>query len=78
MNIHDYYKTIENKKDFDFFLELLYNEFLHKHEYWENDTLESYLEALSGSNNSTTEEESKIEPTWSYIAELLLKAIVYE
>lgn len=78
MDIYDYSETIKNKKDFDYFLNLLYNEYLKDGKNWENNRLDIFLEALSGSNSYTTDEDAKEEPSWALFAELLLTAIVYE
>ena len=78
ININEFQKTIESKKDFEEFLRLLKDDFQENKEGWDNDNLELFLDGLYGYNYVTTEDESKIQPTWKLVAEMLLAARVYE
>lgn len=63
ININEFYKTINNKKDFEEFLRLLKDDFKENRQGWDNDNLEMFLEGLYGYNYDTTDEESKVQPT---------------
>lgn len=76
--LYTFVKDIKNKRDFEHFLNLLYNDFIQNKEEWENNDLNSYLEALCASNTNTTEKELNEPPSWKAFAEVLLTAIVYE
>lgn len=77
-NIYEFYKTVENKQDFEEFLSLLKEDFEKNSQTWENDRLELFLDALYGYNFGTNSEEKDIKPTWKLFAEILLAAKVYE
>lgn len=76
--LYIFVKQIKNKQDFEHFLNLLYDDFKQNKEEWENNELNSYLEALCASNANTTEEELNEPPSWRSFGEILLTAIVYE
>ena len=74
MSVYKFVDEIENSKDFEKFLNLLYEEYTKNGDTWENNNLESYLEALLGSNFRLENEV----PTWKKFATMLVVAIVYE
>lgn len=74
MSVYEFVDEIENSKDFEKFLNLLYEEYIKNGDTWENNNLESYLEALLGSNFRLENEV----PTWKKFARMLVVAIVYE
>ena len=77
-NIYEFYKTVENKQDFEEFLSLLKEDLEKNSQTWENDRLGLFLDGLYGYNFGTTPEEKEIKPTWKLFAEMLLAAKVYE
>jgi len=76
--------AINTKEDFISFIELLANDLRNNHGEWENDTLESYLEAIA----SSTEDiegyyQNKNIPipqgvNWKIFATILITAKMYE
>lgn len=80
-----YNKQITSRKDFVEFLKLLHKYYTSKPEDWENNTLESFLEALSDYAEdiskyykNTKQDRSPETADWQVFAEILKGAIVYE
>lgn len=78
-------KQITSRKDFVEFLKLLHKYYTSKPEDWENNTLESFLEALSDYAEdiskyykNTKQDRSPETADWQVFAEILKGAIVYE
>lgn len=80
-----YNKQITSRKDFVEFLKLLHKYYTSKPEDWENNTLESFLEALSAYAEdileyykNTKQYRSSDTADWQVFADMLKGAIVYE
>ena len=80
-----YNKQIANRKDFVEFLKLLHKYYTSKPEDWENNTLESFLGALSaysenitGYYKNTKQERNSDIADWQVFADILKGAIIYE
>lgn len=80
-----YDKQITSRKDFVEFLKLLHKYYTSKPEDWENNTLESFLEALSsyaeditGSSKKTKQDRNPDIADWHVFADILRGAIIYE
>ncbi|WP_330441756.1 DUF7660 family protein [Flavobacterium sp. C4GT6] len=80
-----YSKQITSRKDFVEFLKLLHKYYASKPEDWENNTLESFLEALSAYADdipkyykNTKQDRSPETADWQVFADMLKGAIVYE
>ena len=80
-----YNKQITNRKDFVEFLKLLHKYYTSKPQSWENNTLESFLEALSAyaedipeSYKNTKQDRNPEIADWQVFADILRGAIVYE
>ncbi len=85
IDIFEFSKNIKTKKDFEEFLKLLVKEYKMSPGEWENNTLESYLEALQfytqdieGYYSNMNISFDPNNPTWKNFADILLGAIVYE
>lgn len=74
MDIYKQAEIINDKADFLRFLELLKKNLAESPEEWENDTLESFFEGLSGYCEDTRANV----PSWRLFADLMLGAKVYE
>lgn len=77
-DIYKFYNKIEDRRDFEKFLELFYEDFKENKDDWENITLDHFLESLTASNRDTTDKQNLEQPTWRLFADLLLTAKVYE
>ncbi len=77
-DLYKVYDHIKNRRDFEKFLELLYEDFKNNKNDWENLTLDHFLESLYASNQDTTDKQNLEQPTWKLFADLLLTAKVYE
>lgn len=80
-----YNKQITSRKDFVEFLKLLHKYYTSKPEDWENNTLESFLEALSAYAEdipeyykNTKQDRSPETADWQVFTDMLKGAIVYE
>ncbi|WP_417352101.1 hypothetical protein [Flavobacterium alkalisoli] len=80
-----YNKQITSRKDFVEFLKLLHKYYTSKPENWENNTLESFLEALSayavdipGAHKNTKQDRNPDIADWQVFADILRGAIAYE
>lgn len=73
-NIYEFAKHINSKKDFDEFLCLFLKDCIADSDNWENNTLMRFFDALSRYSEAKTEST----PSWTFFAELLLAAKVYE
>lgn len=80
-----YNKQITSRKDFVEFLKLLHKYYTSKPEDWENNTLESFLEALSAyaedipeHYKNTKQDRSPETADWQVFTDMLKGAIVYE
>ncbi len=73
-------KQIETEDEFVRFLHLLADDQRHHVDDWENDTLDRFLEAMSGYAQDTLKERASDtqQPSWAFFAHLLLAARVYE
>jgi hypothetical protein len=76
---------VNNKKDFDIFLDLLRDDLKNNPENWENNTLESFLEALQAYTNCIQNyydnfniEINSEKASWQVFADIFKGAIVYE
>lgn len=74
-DIYKYYNQIKNKKDFEYFLKLLIQNYEQANDEWDNNTLPDFLEGLYGYNYNSDNSEA---PTWKSFADMLLAAKVYE
>jgi hypothetical protein len=74
MNINLLAKKIKNKRDFEFFLKELKNDFETNKSDWHNNRLDLFLEGLYGYNFDSENEPA----SWKKFAEMLLAAKVYE
>lgn len=78
-------KAIQSRADFSAFIQMLLQDFKKHPKEWENDTLESFLEGLSGFvysmegyyKNSGVNIDLRT-PSWRVFADALLAARVYE
>ncbi|WP_417357030.1 hypothetical protein [Flavobacterium sp.] len=80
-----YNKQITSRKDFVEFLKLLHKYYTSKPEDWENNTLESFLEALSAYAEdipryykNTNQNKTPDIADWQVFADMLKGAIIYE
>jgi hypothetical protein len=73
-NMYDLAKQIENKKDFDIFLQLFLEDYKKNAFNWENNTLEQFFEALY----AYSKDIGDVNLSWNFFANLLLAAKVYE
>ena len=80
-----YNKQITSRKGFVEFLKLLHKYYTSKPEDWENNNLESFLEALSDYAEdipeyykNTKQDRSPDTADWQVFADMLRGAIVYE
>jgi hypothetical protein len=67
-------KHIESKKEFDEFLKLFMKDCNENCSNWENNTIERFIEALCAYN----QDRGNVNLSWSFFADLLLAAKVYE
>src|SRR6185369_14084029 len=78
-------KDIKSREDFSFFLLQLHKDFLLNGLKWENNRLESFLEAMIAYTNdlhgfykhSDSEVDAEV-PSWRSFADILLGATLYE
>lgn len=75
MSIYEISKRIKTQSDFENFLKILKEDYLHNRKEWHNDSLESFLDGLYGYNYDSDENEKT---SWALFAEMLLAARVYE
>ncbi len=84
-NLVDYAKTIKSKKDFEYFLAYLIQDYIQNQNEWQNLDLQSFLTGLigfvadmSGYYENIGETDVFVENiTWRIAAEMLLAATVY-
>jgi hypothetical protein len=84
-NLVDYAKTIKSKKDFEYFLACLIQDYIQNQDEWQNLDLQSFLTGLigfvadmSGYYENIGETDVFVENiTWRIAAEMLLAATVY-
>jgi hypothetical protein len=83
-DLHEEVKTIKTREDLASFIQVLHDEFQAHHAEWENVTLETYLEALSGyvwdrdGNYINRNQSVPEQPDWSLIGAILLAGFTYE
>lgn len=77
--------SVTSRAEFISFVEALRDDFLKRGSSWENDTLESFLDGLSGFASGLPgyyrnmgEDTDPERMTWSMAAQILLAATVYE
>jgi len=80
-----YNSNYMNYNEFKNFLELMYNNYLENSENWENNNLESFLEALIAITDDldgflihNERKYNKNNPSWLTFADILSTAIIYE
>lgn len=73
-NIYEFAKQINSKEEFDEFLSLFLKDCITDSDNWENNTLMRFFDALS----RYSETQKNNDPTWTFFANLLLAAKVYE
>lgn len=85
MDIYDYAEGINTKEDFEQFLKLLIQDLNDGESEWENNSLESFLDALYRFTKSIDEFYKNMDqdtdvsiPTWPMLAKMFLAAKVYE
>ncbi|SUO97387.1 DUF7660 family protein [Suttonella ornithocola] len=78
-------KELENKQDFEKFLYLMLSDYNQNSESWENNTLESFLNAMvswlkdaEGYYENIEEPEVLTHPSWRLFADMLIAARIYE
>jgi len=76
---------ISSKEDFGKFTKMLHADFLKNGNDWENNTLESFLEAMSAYCGDTqavyknnNENKNADLPSWETFADILRSSIIYE
>ena len=80
----DQQEAIETREDFVRFVEALRNDLRAHPTWWENNTLESYLDALAAVADSLDQgfknrrHTLPEQPTWRIVADMLLTAGIYE
>jgi len=77
MDIEDTLNSINTKKDFENFLKLFQENLSSKRGDWENNDLESYIEAIYGYVYDLNDKQLS-NPSWQLLAEILLAARTYE
>lgn len=84
MELHEKIEKIASNKDLADFIEALQADFAANPNEWENNNLESFLEAMSAWTRSmenayrNTGREFPNQPNWAMIADILYTAKIYE
>lgn len=85
MDLNDLADNVETKEDFEQFLFYLIKDFKENKSEWDNNNLETFLDAMHGFTcdidgyyENQKKEVDTSKPTWSMIANILLAAKVYE
>lgn len=74
IDMYDLAEQIKGKKEFDLFLKLFLNDCKKNSSEWENNTLERFFDALYAYSN----DRGDVELSWTFFADLLLAAKIYE
>ncbi|MNW02728.1 hypothetical protein D3C71_1985600 [compost metagenome] len=76
MEIHELVNQVKSKEDLIYFLSQLRNDLNQNNRDWENQTLESYLEAMEAWLTDYSNIPSQ--PTWKTFADILYASKIYE
>lgn len=77
MEIHELVNQVKSKEDLIYFLSQLRNDLNQNNRDWENQTLESYLEAMEAWLTDYSNPPPS-QPTWKTFADILYASKIYE